>query len=81
MDLQNITLAGLTAIGVVNVMTMWKPDIDSRIKFAASFVVAFIVLFIPPEFGNTILEKAKIAVEVAFASSGVYKLAQKSGGS
>jgi hypothetical protein len=81
MDLTNVTLAGLAAIGVVNVLTMWKADIDSRIKFAVSFVVTFIVLFIPPELGNSLLEKAKVAVEVAFASSGAYKLAQKSGGS
>jgi hypothetical protein len=80
MDLLNTTLAGLVAIGAVNVISMWKPDMDSRLKFGIAFVVAFIVLFVPTDLGNMLLEKAKIALEVAFASSGVYKLAQKVGG-
>jgi hypothetical protein len=80
MDLLDTTLAGLVAIGVVNVITMWKPALSSQVKFGIAFVVAFLVLFIPPDLGNIILEKAKIALEVAFASSGVYKLAQKVGG-
>lgn len=80
MDFASLTLAGLVAIGVVNVITMFKPDLDSRVKFAISAVAAFIVTFIPPELGNVILEKAKEAIMVAFAASGTYRLATKAGG-
>jgi hypothetical protein len=80
LDLTNITLAGLIAIGVVNVLTFWKPGIDSKIKFAISLAVAFAVTFIPLELGNIILDHAKTAISVAFAASGAYKVAQKIGG-
>lgn len=79
-DLQNITLVGLAAIGAVNVLTMWKPGIESKYKFIASLVVAFIFTFVPADLGNLILDHAKTALEVAFAASGVYKLASKAGG-
>jgi len=80
MDLLNTTLAGLVAIGAVNVVSMWKPDMDSRLKFAISFLVAFLVLFVPADLGNMILDKAKEAIIIALSASGVYKLTQKIGG-
>lgn len=80
MDLQNITLAGLIAIGVVNVLTMWKPALDSKIKFIASLLVALAITFVPVELGSVILDHLKTAIEVAFAASGAYKVAQKAGG-
>lgn len=80
MDLTNVTLAGLIAIGVVNVLTMWKPQMDSKVKFGASLAVALIVSFIPPELGSELLDHLKTALEVAFAASGAYKVAQKVGG-
>lgn len=80
MDIANLTLSGLAVIGIVNVISFFKPNMDSRIKFAISFIVAFVVTFIPVEIGNVILEKSREALTIAFASSGVYKLAQKSGG-
>lgn len=80
MDLSNITLAGLIALGVVNVLTMYKPDMDSKLKFSASLIVALAVSFIPAELGNVLLDHLKISLEVAFAASGVYKVAQKVGG-
>lgn len=80
MDIGYLTLAGLVAIGVVNVITMYKPDIDSRLKFGISAVAAFVVTFVPPELGNVILEKAREAILVAFAASGGYKIATKAGG-
>lgn len=80
MDIQTTSLAGLVAIGAVNVVTMFKPELDSRIKFGISLVVAFAVLFVPQELGNMILEKLRLAIEVAFAASGLYKLASKAGG-
>lgn len=80
MDLETMTLAGLVAVGLVNVLTMWKPGLDSKIKFGISALAAFAVLFIPVNLGNLILEKAKEALTVAFAASGAYKIAQKAGG-
>jgi hypothetical protein len=80
MDLSSLTLAGLVAIGVVNVVTFFKAGIDSRIKFALALVAAFVVTFIPADLGAVILNHAKIALEVAFASSGGYKLLQLTGG-
>ncbi len=80
LDLQNITLAGLAAIGAVNVLTMFKPGIESKYKFLASLVVAFICTFVPTDLGNVILDHIKTSLEIAFAASGVYKLATKAGG-
>lgn len=80
MDLQNITLAGLVAIGVVNVISFFKPGLDSKIKFSASLLAAFAVSFVPQDLGIIILNHAKDAITVAFAASGVYKIAQKAGG-
>jgi len=80
MDIVNLTLTGLVALGVVNVVGFFKPDLDSRIKFALSFVVAFSITFIPVELSNVILANAKVALEAAFGASGVYKLASKAGG-
>lgn len=80
MDLTSLTFVGLVTIGVVNVISFFKPELDSKVKFAISVVTAFIVTFIPAELGNIILEKAKIAIEVAFAASGGYKLFTKAGG-
>lgn len=80
MDITNLTLAGLVALGVVNVITIWKPELDSKYKFIASLVTAFAVTFIPADLGVTILNHAKLALEVAFAASGVYKVATKAGG-
>lgn len=79
MDLTSMTLAGLFAIGVVNVITFFRPDLDNKIKFALAFLAAFIALFVPAELGNEVLNKAKLALEVAFASSGTYKLFGKIG--
>lgn len=80
MDIQSLTLAGLVTLGVVNVLTMYAPQLGSKEKFIVSFIVAFGISFVPPAIGNIVLEKAKVAIEIAFASSGVYKLAQKAGG-
>lgn len=80
MDLTNITLAGLAVLGFVNVITFFKPNLDNKVKFALSIVVAFAITFIPVEIGSIILEKAKLAIETALAVSGAYKLATKIGG-
>jgi hypothetical protein len=79
-DLSNITFVGLVTLGVVNVVTLFKSDLESKYKFIIAIIVAFGLTFVPEEFGSMILNHLKIALEVAFASSGVYKLAQKAGG-
>jgi protein-S-isoprenylcysteine O-methyltransferase Ste14 len=79
-DLINLTLVMFVGIGVVNVISFFKPNIDSRIKFVIAFVAVLAITFIPVELGSIILEKVKIALEVALASSGIYKIAQKAGG-
>lgn len=81
MDLESITLAGLAAVGVVNVVTFFRPAITSEIKFAFSAVAAFVVIaLVPADLGNIILEYAKQALIIAFAMSGGYKIATKAGG-
>lgn len=81
MDLEGLTLAGLAALGVVNVISFFKPDLDSKVKFAASAIAAFVVIaFVPQDLGNQVLEQAKEALVIAFAASGLYKVASKAGG-
>lgn len=80
MDISQFALPGLVALGVVNVLTMVAPNLPSWVKFVASAVVAFIALFIPPELGNMLADRIRAAIEIAFAASGAYKLAQKAGG-
>lgn len=80
MDIVNITFLGLIGLGTVNALTMWNPKLDSKTKLIISGVVVFAATFIPAELGNIFLDKAKVAIEVALASSGGYKLATKAGG-
>lgn len=80
MDYSGLTLAGLITVGLVNVISIYKPNLDSRTKFALSIVAAFAVSFIPDSIGSVILDKAKTAIEVALFASGTYKIAQKIGG-
>ena len=80
MDFANLTFVGLMTLGFVNVVGFFKAGLDSRVKIALAMVFAFVMTFVPVQFANIILEKAKIAVEVALTSSGVYKIAQKAGG-
>jgi hypothetical protein len=80
MDLVNLTFLGLIGLGTVNVIGFFKPDMDSRLKFALSFAVIFTATFVPVELGSIILDKAKLAISVALTFSGIYKLATKAGG-
>jgi FtsH-binding integral membrane protein len=79
--LSSITFVGLATLGIVNVVGFFYPNLDSKTKFAISIVAAFGLTFVPAEMGNVLLEKMKTALEVAFAASGTYKLAQKVGDS
>lgn len=80
MDMTGATFIGLVTLGVVNVVTFFVKDLKSEYKFALSVLVAFGLTFVPESIGNMILDKAKIALEIAFASSGGYKLATRAGG-
>lgn len=80
-DFANLTLTGLVAFGVVNVITMFKPNIDSRLKFGISFLIALGVTFIPVEIGNILFKNVKLALEAALSASAIYKVAAKVGGS
>lgn len=80
MDLASLTLVGLAALGTVNVISFFYPNLDSKVKFALSAVAAFVVAFVPTGWGGIILTNAKLALEAALAASGAYKLAQKAGG-
>lgn len=79
-NFSDLTFIGLISLGVVNVLSFFYPKLDSRIKFGASVVVAFAMTFVPVDIGILIVDKAKVALEVAFAASGGYRLAQKAGG-
>lgn len=80
MDFQSMTFAGLATLGVVNVITFWKPELDSKVKFALSVGAALLFLFVPIDLGNLLADKIRQSIEIAFAVSGGYKLAQKAGG-
>lgn len=75
-----MTFIGLATVGFVNVLSYFQPYMGSKEKLAATFAFAFILTFIPNEIGIMVFDKAKIAIEVAFASSGAYKIATKAGG-
>jgi hypothetical protein len=80
MDFSNLTFVGLATLGVVNVISFFKPTLDSKTKFGLSVVAAFAFTFIPADLGSAIFDKLKLALEVAFAMSGTYKIAAKVGG-
>lgn len=80
MDVINIVGLGLVAVGAVNVLGMFFPTADSKIKWGLSFAVALVFLFIPVTLGNAIIDKIVTALEVALGASGGYKIATKAGG-
>lgn len=79
-DWQNASFMLLATIGFVNAVTFWKPGMDSKAKIIASVVFAFAISFIPAEFGNFVADKLKVAIGIALAASGSYKLVTKAGG-
>lgn len=76
----NLAFVGLITVGVVNVITFYKPDLDSKIKFTISLVVALALSFMPESFGGYVADRIKVAIEIAFAASGAYKLMTRAGG-
>lgn len=70
MDVLNIVALGAVAVGAVNVLGMFFPTADSRVKWALSFVIALVFLFLPVSLGNEIMDKLVTALEVALGASG-----------
>lgn len=79
-DFSNITLAGLAIIGVVNGISIFKPDLDSRWKYGISIFIALAIGFIPDNISSEIFRRLIEALTIATASSGAYKLSTKLGG-
>lgn len=80
MDFGSLTLTALFAVGAVNVVMFFWPTVDSRVKFAISFVAALIAFFIPADLGQVFLNAIKEAIAAAIIGSGIYKVASKAGG-
>ena len=73
----NLSLVGLTAFGAVNVLNIFAPTSDSRIKFTASLLTAFAVSWVPADIQNVVLNHAREALQAALVVSGVYKMIGK----
>lgn len=80
MNFEGMTFIGLMTIGFVNVVTFYKPNLDSKMKVYISVVFAFALTFVPVNIGVLVLDKMKLAIEIALMASGGYKIAQKAGG-
>jgi hypothetical protein len=79
-NLMDLTFVGLMTVGFVNVISFFKPELDSKVKFGLSVIFAFALTFVPADMGAIILDKAKEALQAALAVSGAYKFSQKIGG-
>lgn len=79
-DVANMGFTLLMTIGFVNVLTLWKPNLDSKVKLIASGIFAFALTFVPPELGNMLADKIKEGLTIALTATGLYKVAQKIGG-
>jgi len=79
-SLMDLTFVGLMTVGFVNVVSFYKPGMDSKVKFGLSLAFAFALTFVPADLSAIILDKAKEALSVALAASGAYKMAQKISG-
>lgn len=79
-DLVNLTFLGLVGYGVVGVISWKLPNLDKTMKFVILVSVVLLASFIPAELGSIILEKAKLALGVAFAMTATGTLANKVGG-
>ena len=80
MDFASMTLTALFAVGAANVVMMFWPTADSRVKFFVSFVAALIAYFIPADLQSIAANAVKEAIAAAIIGSGIYKVAQKAGG-
>jgi len=80
MDIETLSLAGLIAYGLVNVISWKFPNLDKGIKFGILFLVALGALFVPADLGSVIADKAKEAIAIALLMTGAGKIASKAGG-
>ena len=64
----------------VNVLLFFKPDLNSKMKIVAAFIFAFAWSYVPAVITIDLLNRLKIAIEIALSSSGIYKLVTKAGG-
>lgn len=80
MDLTAITFPALVTIGVVNVISFFKPELKSEYKFGISLIVAIVLSFIPETLQNDLLARTIDGINIALVASGGYKIAQKIGG-
>ena len=83
---ENINLLQLGAVGLLtlgavksfDIFAEWKNySLGSEQKWLLALLFAFLFGFIPAEFGNFFLDKAKDAVQIAVAVTGVFKLIEK----
>ena len=74
-----MTLVSLAAIGTVNVISFFKPAMDSKVKWFLSFVAALGISFVPADLGSILLTHIKDAIYSATIGSGIYKVATKIG--
>jgi hypothetical protein len=80
MDFSSLTLTALFAVGAANVVMLFWPTADSRVKFFVSFLAALIAYFIPADLQSVFANAIKEAIAAAIIGSGIYKVAQKAGG-
>jgi len=76
----DIVTLGTMTIGFVNIVLFFKPDLDSKIKILLAFLFAFAWGYVPATIAVDLLNRLKIAIEIALSSSGIYKLVTKAGG-
>lgn len=72
--------AGVVSYGAVGVIGMWRKDLTTQQKVLLLGAIAFIVSFIPADFGNIILNHLKVALAVAFGMTATSTVANKIGG-
>ena len=81
LDLLQLGAVGLLTLGAVksvDIFAVWKNyTLGSETKWLLAVGFAFLFGFIPAEFGNFFLDKAKDALQIAVAVTGVFKLIEK----
>lgn len=80
LDIASLTLTGLLTFGTVWVLGLFV-EMDTRVKFLASVIVALVAGFIPADLGNELATRIKdayiVASSVAGAYQGVAKVAER----
>ena len=75
LDLTTISFVGLMSFGIVAVINFkWK--LNSMQNFWLSVGCAFLLGFVPADFGNMILNRVKDAIGIGLTLTGIYKASQ-----